>query len=196
MENLICPLHDTFQLPAHCLNMPIGGLTLLYLGSGKPSEKCLCLSEPNLHWHSNLTALQEIQKQLLLCVLLSKFSTPPSTKALIFGALAVSLCTDYRQGSVPLTLRVSKDKMDDTHLLDMIDRLGPLPAHLFSAWPRSHYYFRSNGELFNSVVGAKPQEETILPAESIETAFGQEKPTELDDEEGAIVLNLLRQVFR
>lgn len=90
----------------------------------------------------------------------------------------------------------SKDKMDDTHLLDMIDRLGPSPAHLFSAWPRFHYYFRPNGKLFNSVVGFKPQEETILRAESIETAFGQEKPTEFDDEEGAILLNSLRQAFR
>lgn len=90
----------------------------------------------------------------------------------------------------------SKDKADDTHLLDMIDRLGPLPEHLFSAWPRSHYYFRPNGKLFNSMVGSKRHEEIILPSESIETVFEQEKPTELDDEEGAIVLNLLRQVFR
>ena len=85
-----------------------------------------------------------------------------------------------------------KDEIDDTHLLDMVDRFGPLPDHLFSAWPRSYYYFRSNRKLFNSITGVKPQEETILPSESIETAFEQEKPTELDDGEGTIILDLLR----
>lgn len=78
----------------------------------------------------------------------------------------------------------------------MIDRFGPPPDHLFFAWPRSHYHFRSKEKLFNSIIGAKPQAETILASESNETAFEQEKPTRLDEDEGAIILDLLRQVFR
>lgn len=88
-----------------------------------------------------------------------------------------------------------QDEIDDAHLLDMIDWSGPLPDNLFSAWPRAQYYFRSNGKLFNSIIGAKHQKETVPPSESMDSAFKRQKPTELD-EEGDIGLSLLRRGFR
>ncbi len=87
-----------------------------------------------------------------------------------------------------------QDKIDDTHLLDMIDRLGPLPPQLLSQWPRSHKYLRTNGEIFNSAVG-EPYE-AVFPPEPIEAAFECAKPTELDDKEGYVILDLLRYVLK
>ena len=37
--------------------------------------------------------------------------------------------------------------------------------------------------------------EQLLPSESIETVFGLNKSTELDDEEGHVILNLLRFIL-
>lgn len=87
-----------------------------------------------------------------------------------------------------------QDQIDDAHLLDMIDLLEPLPLQLLSKWPRSHKYLHPNGEIFNSIVG-EPYEE-LLPSESIEAAFVLDKPTELDDEEGHVILDLLRSILK
>lgn len=86
-----------------------------------------------------------------------------------------------------------QDQIDDGHLLDMIELLGPLPPQLLSKWPRSHKYFHPNGEIFNAIVDGSM--EGLLPSESIETAFLLDKPTELDDEEGYVILNLLRSML-
>ena len=86
-----------------------------------------------------------------------------------------------------------QDLIDDGHLLDMIELLGPLPSQLLSKWPRSHKYMHPDGELFNVIVDG-PMEE-LLPSESIETVFVLDKPTELDDEEGHVILNLIRSML-
>lgn len=75
-----------------------------------------------------------------------------------------------------------RDKIDDEHLLDITDRLGRLPPQLLSQWPRSHKHSRKNGEISNSIVG-----------ESYEAA--NQKPIELDDKGGYVILDLLRSVF-
>ena len=87
-----------------------------------------------------------------------------------------------------------QEHIDDAHLLDMIDLLGPMPSQLLSKWPRSHKYLRPYGENFNSIVGGSFEE--LLPSEPIEAAFVLDKPTELDDEEGYIILNLLRYILK
>lgn len=76
----------------------------------------------------------------------------------------------------------------------MIDRLGPLPPQLLSQWPRSRKYTRTNGEIFNLAV-SQPYE-GVFPPESIGAAFESEKPTELDDKEGYVILDLLRSVLK
>lgn len=86
-----------------------------------------------------------------------------------------------------------QDQIDDGHLLDMIELLGPLPPQLLSKWPRSHKYLHPDGEIFNVIVDGSM--EALLPSESIETAFVLDKPTELDDEEGYVILNLLRSML-
>ena len=86
-----------------------------------------------------------------------------------------------------------QDQIDDAHLLDMIGLLGPLPLQLLSKWPRFHKYLHPDGEIFNSIVDESIEE--LLPSESIEAAVVLDKPTELDDEEGYVILNLLRYVL-
>lgn len=82
----------------------------------------------------------------------------------------------------------------DCQILSIIDQLGPLPARLFSQWGRSHMYYRSNGEQFNSVVDEPYVElEKDVP---FETRFHREKACDIDDKEEASVINLLRQILR
>ena len=70
---------------------------------------------------------------------------------------------------------------DDSHILRIIDELGPLPDRLFSQWDRSHLYFRSNGEQFNSMVD-EPRIE-LFKGVSFATRFRGEKACEIDDKE-------------
>ena len=86
-----------------------------------------------------------------------------------------------------------QDLINNGHLLDMIELLGPLPSQLLSKWPRSHKYMHPDEKLFNVIVDG-PMEQ-LLPSESIETVFGLNKSTELDDEEGHVILNLLRFIL-
>lgn len=88
----------------------------------------------------------------------------------------------------------SQNQIDDAHLLEMIELLGPLPSQLLSKWPRSHKYMHPDGEIFNMIVDGSKEE--LFPIESIETAFVLNKPTEVDDEEGYVILNLLRYILK
>ena len=71
----------------------------------------------------------------------------------------------------------------------MIDQLGPLPERIFSQWPRSHKYFRSDGEPFNSLVSGT--EIQLIESPSLETRFQEEKSSEINENEEKIVLDLL-----
>lgn len=86
-----------------------------------------------------------------------------------------------------------RDKIDDEHLLDITDRLGRLPPQLLSQWPRSHKHSRKNGEISNSIVGESY--EAANPPDPIEAAFERQKPIELDDKGGYVILDLLRSIF-
>ena len=75
----------------------------------------------------------------------------------------------------------------------MFDQLGPLPERIISQWPRSHKYFRSDGEPFNSLVGGTKIE--LIESPSLETRFQEEKSSELNENEEKIVLDLLRSAL-
>lgn len=82
----------------------------------------------------------------------------------------------------------------DAQILSIIDQLESLSARLFSQWGRSHMYYRSNGEQFNSVVDEPRVElEKDVP---FETCFHREKACDIDDKEEASVMDLLRQILR
>lgn len=83
----------------------------------------------------------------------------------------------------------TQEHIDDCHLLSMIDQLGPLPERIFSQWPRSHKYFRSDGEPFNSLVSGT--EIQLIESPSLETRFQEEKSSEINENEEKIVLDLL-----
>lgn len=86
-----------------------------------------------------------------------------------------------------------QDQIDDGYLLHMIELLGPLPPQLLSKWPRSHKYLYPDREIFNVIIDGLM--EVLLLSESIETMFGLDKQSELGDEEGYVILNLLRSIL-
>ena len=86
-------------------------------------------------------------------------------------------------------LSSTRECVDDCHLLSMIDQLGPLPEHIFSQWPRSNKYFHSDGEPFNSLVSGT--EILLIKSPSLETRFHEEKPSEINENEEKIVLDLV-----
>lgn len=85
-------------------------------------------------------------------------------------------------------------KHDDGHILSIIDELRPLPERLFSQWGRSHMYYRSNGEQFNSMVDGPLIE--LFKCDSVATRFHKEKACEIDDNEEESVIDMLRQILR
>lgn len=86
-----------------------------------------------------------------------------------------------------------QDQINDGHLLNMIELLGPLPPQLLPKWPRSHKYLHPDGKIFNVIVDRSI--EALLSFESIKTTFVLDKPPELDDEEGYVILNLLQSML-
>ncbi len=75
----------------------------------------------------------------------------------------------------------------------MIELLGPLPPQLLSKWPWSYKYLHPDGKIFNMIVDGSM--EALLPSESIDTMFVLDKPTELGNKEGYVILNLLRSML-
>lgn len=93
----------------------------------------------------------------------------------------------------------SVETKDDDHILQMCDILGPLPSCLMSQWPRSHLYFKANGEKITNHIGGLPENcdaSDIEPSPSFEVFFDQYKPAGLGAEETDTIKALLRQILR
>lgn len=104
-----------------------------------------------------------------------------------FGCLAYELLTGRE------LFPLMPGEGDDTHILMIIDQLGPLPERLFSQWDRSHRYFRSNGEHFNSIVDGPDIE--LFHYDSYAARFHAEKLREFDDNEEETVIDTLGQIL-
>ncbi|KAI1052516.1 hypothetical protein LB507_007565, partial [Fusarium sp. FIESC RH6] len=63
-----------------------------------------------------------------------------------FGCLIFEVITNTRLFQIPDTNK------DDEHLLQLHERLGPLPEGLFSQWKRSELYFTPEGRMYNRKV--------------------------------------------
>ncbi|KAF4955680.1 hypothetical protein FGADI_4373 [Fusarium gaditjirri] len=89
---------------------------------------------------------------------------------------------------------------DDEHLLEVIDRLGPLPDELYSHWETSSRYYTKDGKLYNWALGGVEEgEEPNMPEPSMlstmEEAFDKESP-EMTDEEAEEVKKLIRWILQ
>ncbi|KAI9814892.1 MAG: hypothetical protein M1832_005620 [Thelocarpon impressellum] len=56
----------------------------------------------------------------------------------------------------------SKETFDDDHLLQMASLLGPIPAHLLTAWTRSSKYYDEQGRLFNNRIKRNPAQDDFV----------------------------------
>lgn len=110
-----------------------------------------------------------------------------------FGCLVFELVT-----GTPLFCIPGDDVFElDDYVLQLIDRIGPLPDHLFQAWPNASLYFTSERKLYNSQLGGVQEgsEPLLLDPETMEEFFDQTKP-EIDASEAAQVKVLVRRILQ
>ena len=90
------------------------------------------------------------------------------------------------------------DRRNDGHLLEMSDKLGPLPESLFAAWSRSSLYFTRERVQFNSLTGPFPEGTDPLSSKSLllEAIFNRSKPTDLSEQEAATITALIRRILQ
>lgn len=106
---------------------------------------------------------------------------------------------------------LQKDTIDDEHLIQLTEVIGPLPIDLQANWPRYSSYFGTDGERLSarpldfdeSKVGrsikARPKPvdwEPPPPLGSMEARFQEVRPDDVGDAETEEIMALLREIFR
>ncbi|KAF5665598.1 CMGC SRPK kinase [Fusarium circinatum] len=86
--------------------------------------------------------------------------------------------------------------LDDEHLLEVVEKLGPLPEELFSHWKTSSLYYNEDGEIYNWIIdgfteGEDPVTTDPSELEPMEKAFDEKCP-EMAEEEAQEVKELIR----
>ncbi|KAF5536840.1 cmgc srpk kinase [Fusarium napiforme] len=87
--------------------------------------------------------------------------------------------------------------LDDEYLLEIVERLGPLPAELYSHWKTSSRYYTQDGTKYNCMIGGVPEgrEPLMLEEYSLEQAFDQKGP-KMTEEEAQEVKKLIRWILQ
>ncbi|KAF5616943.1 cmgc srpk kinase [Fusarium sp. NRRL 25303] len=87
--------------------------------------------------------------------------------------------------------------LDDEHLLEVIDRLGPLPDELYKYWKTSSRYYTQDGTKYNCMIGGVPkgQEPLMLEESPMEQAFEDNSP-DMTEEEAQEVKKLIRWILQ
>ncbi|KAF5543296.1 CMGC SRPK kinase [Fusarium mexicanum] len=87
--------------------------------------------------------------------------------------------------------------LDDEYLLEITDRLGPLPDELYSHWKTSSRYYTQDRSKYNCMIGGVPEgrEPLMLERESVEQAFDKKVP-EMTEEEAQEVKKLIRWILQ
>ena len=73
---------------------------------------------------------------------------------------------------------------DDAHLLQLSDKLGPLPSSLLSRWRNANTYYNSEGKMVKNYIGDVPgdlfdPEINMLKQPTLEEYFNQRKPADI-----------------
>lgn len=105
-------------------------------------------------------------------------------------------CTGQPLFSVPGWYSIEEE--EDNYLLQVNDRIEPLPDSILSRWARSSTYFGSNGVQFNIFLGGAPEDHIdALSAklEPLEQYFDTHKPPETEESEAKVVKTLLRSIL-
>ncbi|KAF5234764.1 hypothetical protein FANTH_11953 [Fusarium anthophilum] len=90
--------------------------------------------------------------------------------------------------------------LDDEHLLEIVEKLGPLPEELFRHWKTSSLYYNEDGKIYNWMIDGVPEGEdpvTTDPSElePMEKAFDEKCP-EMAEEEAQEVKELIRWILQ
>ncbi|KNA98061.1 CMGC/SRPK protein kinase [Fusarium oxysporum f. sp. lycopersici 4287] len=109
---------------------------------------------------------------------------------LIAGRHLFYICGPFKDETEP----------DDEHLLEIQDRLGPLPDELYSHWKTSSRYYTKDRQLYNWALGGVEEgEEPNMPKPSMlstmEEAFDKEGP-EMTEDEAQEVKKLIRWIIQ
>lgn len=109
-----------------------------------------------------------------------------------------ALVTDYPLFEL-FTFRRQKDAIDDDHLIQLWETLGPLPKDMRVQWSRSSRYFGPDGERLatcppsfdNSSDSGSP-----TPFPLLEDKFHEFKPDDINDAEAKEIVSLLRDILQ
>ena len=91
------------------------------------------------------------------------------------------------------------DETNDSHILQIAQRLGPLPSSFMSRWPRAATYFSENGDVVKNFVGElEPgEDEGEIPSLTcIEGFFDEHKGAEISDEDSSAAKSLLQLILQ
>ncbi|KAH9874832.1 hypothetical protein J1614_004319 [Plenodomus biglobosus] len=83
-----------------------------------------------------------------------------------------------------------QDDTDDDHLTQLNDIIRPLPDAMMQAWPRASKWFGPNREHLQPYGDEEP-----YIHDSLDDLFNQNRSPEIDDEEAAILIALMRQIL-
>ncbi|KAI2475015.1 SPS1 Serine-threonine protein kinase [Pyrenophora tritici-repentis] len=108
------------------------------------------------------------------------------------GCLMFELLTSRSLFSVMLSGPDSEaqEDADDDHLLQLNDRISPLPDDTMKAWPGSSDWYGPNREPLNPYGDEAP-----VKYSSLEEHFNQYKNPEITNEEAADFLSIMRQIL-
>lgn len=108
------------------------------------------------------------------------------------------LLTDYPLFEL-FTFRRQKDAIDDDHLIQLSEIIGPLPKDMRAQWSRSGLYFGPDGERLATCPSSFDKSSdsgSPMPFPSLEDKFHEYKPADINDAEVKEIVSLLRDILQ
>ncbi|KAF9701433.1 hypothetical protein EKO04_000677 [Ascochyta lentis] len=117
-----------------------------------------------------------------------------------FGCLMYEFLTGEVLFAVMMIGRTQQDRddADDDHLIQMHNIIRPLSSLIMGAWPRASTWFDSEGKPVQQDGGDETEEENgsgIYVYDTLEQRFAKRKHPDIDDEEAAVICQLIREIL-
>jgi len=135
-------------------------------------------------------------------------SLGPAIDVWNFGCIMFELLTDYTVFEL-FTFGRQRTIIDDEHLIQLSEVVGPLPEHMCAHWPRYSTYFGPGGErlaaqpfdldeshIARTIRAAPGPRDPPKPCALLEDKFYQYRPDDIDDTEAKQIASLLRGILQ